>query len=478
MKTFLLFVIGVLAVLSIVAMALIPDPAPGDRTPLVWVTDPNPQRDPQVDSFNSLNPDCALRVDPDNSGVMKTIVQCSAGMGPDLIGHCHDSSIATYRDAGILLDVTDQAKTMGFGPDTLPEAARDLIMLRDPETLELRQYTYPANIYNTIIIYNKDLFDARGMSYPSHDLTWDEYIEMAKGLAEYVGDEKRVPAVFGGAGAALQYVLWSYEADYLTPQGTRCLLGTDAALDAAVFYHDLFFKHEVEPTPTQRAGVSSQGGWGGGSYWSWFGEGKIAMFFGSRWMLIQLRRHFKEQMEDGRTPPRMGACPVPRLRDGKRYSHCGARGIGINAMSPNRDKALKFLQFLAGETYCLLINEGADAMPGNRNFISIEQFRHPDWPDEEEVHQATIDSLPFARTVVRSLFIENASVDRAARQVQDTLIANPDLTREDIAAVLRRASTKVDEEIARNINHNAHLRRAYDKMVAQGAPRAAVLKGE
>ena len=108
-------------------------------------------------------------------------------------------------------------------------------------------------------------------------------------------------------------------------------------------------------------------------------------------------------------------------------------------------------------------------MPGKQDYISMQHFRHPDWPGEEEIHQTTIDSIPYSRSQARSLFIDNASYGRALKQVQENLIANADLTREEIARMLQRTAKKVDDEIARNIERNPHLRRAYDRMLSRGA---------
>ena len=74
-----------------------------------WVSDANPERYEQVDLFNSLNPDLHLTVDPGSWGVMKNVVQCSAGMGGDMIDAINESNIQTYQRAGILLDITEEA---------------------------------------------------------------------------------------------------------------------------------------------------------------------------------------------------------------------------------------------------------------------------------------------------------------------------------------------------------------------------------
>ncbi len=483
MKYSLIGIFGALALWSLAAILLIPDKTEGDKTPLVWTTDPNPQRGPQVDLFNEKNPDCLLAVDPGGADVMKVVVQSSAGMGPDLIDHVFELTIQTYIDAGILWDITDQAKEMGFGPDTLSETTREFVMVRDPETLEFRQYAYPCNIYHQFVLYNKNVFDKYGIPYPPEDMTWDEYIALAKRATIYEKEGDKIPAIFGGADIKPDLLIWQRGGAFLNKDGTRCLLDQPEAIAGMKFYHDLLFKYEVEPTPTQRAGVTTQGGWGSFGYINWFGEGRLATLHGARWMLIQFRRFIMEQRRgreiwlaehpgDTNNAPevlRMGAILVPRFPDCPRRTIFSARCTGINKESPHRDKALKFLQFLAGPEYSRTINEGADSKPGNEKYATMELMRHPDWPEEEEINLMSIKSVPYGRTWRRSMFVNHATVMRMFDKAKDQLIANPDYTEEDIARAMKSAADEINAEIRKNINRNPKLRQAYEKLIAQGA---------
>jgi multiple sugar transport system substrate-binding protein len=489
MKMLLTICFAGLLVLSLVAHWLTPRFDADGRTSLVWVTDPNPQRDDQVGIFNQRHPEFNLRIDPDNTGVMKVVVQCSAGMGPDLIDHINLWNFQTYLEAGILWDITEQARAMGFGPETLHETVRPLVMIPDPLTGELRQYFYPCNVAHNFIIYNKDHFDEAGLSYPGEDFLWEDYVEVALELTRYPAGGGVIPERFGAAGTDPLYMIWGRGGDLLNADGTRSRMGDPESVAGMQFWHDLFFKYRIEPTPSQRAGVASQGGWMGGSYFTWFGEGKVSMFVGSRWMLIQLRRQFSEQLEmkqrweeanpgrtyPGVTPPRMGAVAMPRFRDGNRYTTFGARNTGVNVMSPHREDALRFMQFLAGPEYSLLINEGADSKPGNVAHADLAQFLHPDWPGEEAIHRVSIESYEYGRIIPFSAFISMSLVRRIFDQAMEQVRANPGLAEEEIARIMMRGGERIDQEIARNIARNPHLRTAYERMLSEGAEPAALL---
>lgn len=485
MRTFLAGIFIMLLVLSVLAYSLLPREADDGRTPLVWTTDPNPQRQPQVEWFNKLYPDCKLRIDPDNTDSMKVIVQSCAGMGPDIVGRVYEGVIQSYHENGILMDLTDYADTMGFGLDTLPENIRPLVSLKvlmDDGTIQDRQFTYPCNVSHQFIMYNKNVFDDAGIPYPPQDLTWEQYLDIAAKLT--VMEEGRdVPRVFGAAGAIIDTIIFAHGAEYLNTMGTRCTMDSPEFVNAMVFYHDLFYKSGAEPTPLQKAGVSSQGGWAGG-YNNWFGEGKIGMLWGERWKLISFRRFITEQRKardkwltdnPGADPAdapkilRLGACQIPRFKDSERYTVVGARGAGINVAEPNREKALNFLQYLASEQYSRLINEGSDSKPPNRKYHSLELFVNPEWPGEEEVHAISLRAIQYGRARRRSMLVNTATINAEFWQIKSKIEASPDLTREMIAEELKRAAARLNLIIARNIKRNPKVRAMYDALLASGA---------
>ena len=76
--------VAVMSVLSVVAWVWRPRGGDDGRIELVWVSDDNPVRREQIELFNELYPQYRLRLDPQNAGMEKVIVQCLAGVGPQL----------------------------------------------------------------------------------------------------------------------------------------------------------------------------------------------------------------------------------------------------------------------------------------------------------------------------------------------------------------------------------------------------------
>lgn len=55
----------------------------------------------------------------------------------------------------------------------------DALRAQDPDG---RLLSFPYEVMNFVLFYNKDIFDLFGEDYPSNDMTWDEALELAKRL--------------------------------------------------------------------------------------------------------------------------------------------------------------------------------------------------------------------------------------------------------------------------------------------------------
>ncbi|MEM1424010.1 MAG: extracellular solute-binding protein, partial [Planctomycetota bacterium] len=129
---------------------------------LVWSTDDNPARRSQLRLFRAwhlLNYAQPVDIvsDPSNRDITKTVVQCVAGAGPDLIEGYGPEQLRPFVRAGVALDVTDEANEFGFGTDTVFEGVVSSI------AFEGRQYAYPCNVGYTVLFYHRDLFAAAGV---------------------------------------------------------------------------------------------------------------------------------------------------------------------------------------------------------------------------------------------------------------------------------------------------------------------------
>ena len=447
MKQIYLALIGAMIVMSFIAHELTPKGEDDGRVPLSWVTDPNPQRGPQIEAFNKMFPECRLRLDASNTGMTKILVQSTVGIGPDIFDVYGLEQMNTYVKAGILLDVTDIAKEMGFDRSVTYPAARTTF------SVDGRQYGFPCNVNATVIFYNKALFDKHDVPYPSGHWTWDECVEVAKKLTHRKTDGRGYET-FGLTRVDWKELLLQFGGSIFSPDLTRCTLDSDESIEAIQFYHDLHFKWHVMPTPSDKLAMSGEGGWGAGDI-RWFGNGRIAMIRIGRWGLIQFRKYKGLSL---------GVCYMPHVRGRRPVAFCRSRSAGVNAKSPRRDQAVKFLKFLASEPYCKLINLGADALPGNKAYGTTEHMHNDRHPEDDEYNHYFIDVLRYGHPLDISPFVNPFVVNRIARREIERILAKDKTP----AEAMRDAARKINTEIRKNVAKDATLRVRYDQAIEGG----------
>ncbi len=477
----------ILLVLVILTLAAIflnpPEKTVKGVTKLEWVTDNNPERDDQIAAFEKLHPNINVEIDSDNSGVMKVIVQCCAGMGPDMIDHINEYNCQIYHDAGVLRDITEEANENNFGLDTVAPSIRPMVSMKvysPKKGFQERQFFYPCSVNHTYVLYNKNLFDKYSIPYPDKDITWEKYIEIARKLTIYKSNAL-VPDIFGNANVNIRPIIWSKGGELMNDSGTRSMIGSKAVVDAVKFYHDLYYKYKIQPTLAQQSGISGQGGWASGSI-SWFGSGRLAMYWGARWHLILLRRYIQDQQQlrdkwlkehpgqekDAPEVLRIGACLVPRFKDGKRYTTFSARNTGINVKSKKAPQAMEFLKYLTSRDYSQIVINGGDSKPGCNEYYRPYMFSK-EGTTEYEIDMVGLDTVKYGRITTRSFFINMSKLMNIFNNAVDTVIAYPNYPRKDIQELMMETSDKVDRLILESIQRNPRKREIYNALLKQGA---------
>jgi multiple sugar transport system substrate-binding protein len=433
---------------SLVAWAIQPRPADPSKTPLIWASDDNPVRREHVELFNRLNPDCQLTLDAQNAGPEKVIVQATGGVGPDLFDSYGGHQLASYIEAGIAWDVTDALRATGVDlhaqvwPAMLP-----LVEARG------RVWGFPANVVVDTLFFNKDIFEREGIPYPRGPWTWEEFLPLAKRLT--IRDERGRVKRFGFYIDEWQWrafiVQWG--GSVYTPDGTRCVLDSPQSIAAMQMAQDLIYKYGVCPSPADESAMTGQGGYGTAGM-KYFGAGSVATAIGGRWWLCTLRNY---------QGLRIGASESPHgpLRRFRSYGKCTC----INARSPRREVALKFLRYMTGAEYNRLINLQADGLPPMMQYCTDADLPNPNYPDEGDMHRTFRDVMQYGVPEEFSPFVNNHLVERIVQTQYDLIRLNA----KSPADAMREAARQVNEEIAKELKRDPELKRRYDALVATSA---------
>ncbi|MCG3148610.1 MAG: hypothetical protein PCFJNLEI_02055 [Verrucomicrobiae bacterium] len=476
MRLLLTSILSALVLLTIIAQWLKPAPPQDGKTPLVWVSDNNPERQRQITTFNQLHPDLRLNLDPNNTGLQKVIVQSSSGVGPDLCDSYSAGQLQTLVDTGIAWDITEPAAAQGFAmaDKVWPGAAAEI-------SYNGRQYSYPCNVNVDILIYNKNIFDRFGVPYPRADMTWDEFVTVAKQVTRL--EQGGRDAVYGVTGLSWLHFFAAERGEFFSPDGTRLLMQGTPLRAAFQRHHDLLHVHRVSPTSLDITTMSGQGGWGAGNI-NLFADGRFAMVTIGKWVLIRLRGAHADQLKrlarweanPARNPAerpvvlRLGSVPLPCLPGRSPSYLVGSRSAVVNARSTRRTDAVQFLKYLSGPEYSRLINEGVDALPGNPAHVNLGLREGVPDLAELEMHSNTVAAIQSGFGFRKSPFLLTSDVERLLKDAVNRMETSPTLPVTELLADVERSLIGL---MQRNLNRDPALRARYRELTGTADVAAA-----
>ncbi len=232
-----------------------------------------------MEIFHKKHPNIKVTLEPVSYKEKETkyTVESAAGRAPDVF-HVHAFSLPMFFSKGYAKDLTPFIEKEGPGfLDAWYELPIELMKY------EGKVHAMPGDYMTMVLFYNTEMFKAAGLDPNRPPKTADEFLEYAKKLTRDTdGDGKVDQWGFGTVGAKspgfpLRFGpwLWSFGADYLTPDMKRSALNTPEAREAFSFFVELYTKHKVVPpglTAMNPQEVRTQ-----------FAQKKVAMILGSGW---------------------------------------------------------------------------------------------------------------------------------------------------------------------------------------------------
>lgn len=262
--------LGILIILTLVlATAPFPRANAQDKTTITYFTfsaapDHIEDLDQMVDLFEAANPDIEVKVETAAYADYFTELQTrvAGGDAPDTF-ELNFENFVTYASKGTLLDLSS-AVDAETAARYYPEALKAF-------QLDGTQYGLPASFSDVVLFYNKDLFDAAGVEYPTSDWTWTE----ERAAAEKLTDPD--------AGVWGQFAPISFHEFYKTAAQNGCgFFGEDGSVTInqpkcveALEYMVSAQTEGVQPTEADMAGVSDG---------DMFMQGQIGMLTTGIWM--------------------------------------------------------------------------------------------------------------------------------------------------------------------------------------------------
>lgn len=252
----------------------------------------------------------------------------------------------------------------------------------------------PTSLGATLILYNKDIFDAQGVAYPDADWTTYDFIEIAQKLVDeetrtWGSDRPRKPfrTVWHNYGAM------PYSDDSTTVDG---YLNSQAMIDAYTWFWDLVHAGAT-PSASELSSLGTEG------------TGPVDLFRAGRIAMANLNQgHLRRVVAEGMN---VGVLPEPQVPGKQRYVNAWATMISVWKGTEHPDEAWDFLKYLCGP-------EGQSFMMARTNLIPTIDALLPNLPDgDTENMKAFFDVLQYPQ--VAEWNQSHASYSQIERAMQD-----------------------------------------------------------
>ena len=235
--------------------------------------------------------------------------------------------------------------------------------LLESATYEESIYGFPRDIGFSVLYYNKDLFDAAGVEYPTEEWRWDDLAAAAEALT--VTDGNRTTQ-YGLAIEGGKYAEWVNENNGSILDDMRnpsaCTLDEPAALEGIQFFSDL-----LENGYAMRDADLGQAGGDAGVFLS-----------GQAAMIIQNSSRVSAFNE---AEMNYDVAVVPFAEDGRRWGSAGGAAWVMSAGSDNKDEAWTFLEWLqSADGGQLAYTEAGEIFPALKSVAQSDAFVSQEQP--------------------------------------------------------------------------------------------------
>ena len=277
-----------------------------------------------VKGFEAAHPEIKVNVEVADwdSYWQKLQVQVAGGTPPDVFA----------MDAPLYMDWQSRGVLMNLQPylDKEPGILDGVY----PVTLEAYRtadgiYGLPRDFQTIVLYYNKDMFDAGGVAYPTGDWTYDDFRAAAKKLTvDKDGDGVTDQWGFWDGGYDMEpfwgALVWAYGGDVVDVAGGKTLIASPEATAAFQLMSDMWVTDKSMPTEQQLAAY----GWDG------FLSGVAAMGVSGHWSVPEYSAvTFKWDI-----------APMPSGPAGRATS-VNSAGFVIAKDSKNPDAAWEFVKY-------------------------------------------------------------------------------------------------------------------------------------
>lgn len=303
-------------------------------------------------------------------------------LATELSGSGTDFDVVTIKDVpgyatlvqkNVILPLDDYIKADGVDLSKYAGAT-------DQVTVDGSLYELPFRNDFWVLFYNKDLFDAKGVAYPTNDMTWEEYDALAREMTDTTFGSQ----VYGG-----HYHTWRSTIGLMgVLDGQHTIL--DGNYDFMKPYYEMVLAQEADGVVRKYTDLKTEGL----HYSAAFSGGDVAMLNMGSWFISTMITNLKSGEYDSSLCGNWGIVKYPHAEGVEAGSTLGTiTGLAVTSATDTPDAAWEFVKWVSGE-------EGAAVMASSGNFPAI-------MTDEVKNMIASLDGFPTDEASKEALSVSN-----------------------------------------------------------------------
>ncbi len=231
----------------------------------------------RADLYEASHPGVKIEINyMPSDHIQKLNTMFAGGTAPDIVVLAED--VHSFSSKGLLLPLDDYVEQAGID-----------VTARVGQTA-VDTYSYDGKLYgiadrggSMVLFYNKDMFDAAGVAYPTSDWTWEDMLAASKAMTGGSGEDETWG--FGSETWWPYWMNWIYQAGgRVIDDDGNLVINSPESVKGLTFLQELTTVHDVMPTREEYANMGS-----GASAGTVFAQGRIGMVENGLWFFSSLQ---------------------------------------------------------------------------------------------------------------------------------------------------------------------------------------------
>ena len=300
-----------------------------------------------VDAYKEVAPNVTIEmVDLGSTDYMTVLATELSGSGSDF-------DVVTIKDVPGYATLVQKNAILPLD-DYITADGVDLSLysgVTDQVTVDGKLYELPFRNDFWVLYYNKDLFDAKNVAYPTNDMTFEEYDELAR---------KMTDTTFGSQVYGAHYHTWRSAVQLFgVLDGEHSIL--DGKYEFFKPYYEMVLNQEKDGVTRKYTDLKTEGL----HYSAAFSGGDVAMMNMGSWFIATMLTNLQNGEYDADLCGNWGIVKYPHAEGVEAGSTLGTiTGLSVTTASDTPDEAWKFVKWVSG-------TEGAKVMAQTGNFPAI-----------------------------------------------------------------------------------------------------------